>query len=138
MQSGQSIDRAFQLLGEVADDPAGISELSRRLDLPTSTVARLLSTREGLGAVARLDSGTGYRIGPSVVTMAASIAPRASIAPKTEDSGLDFEDSGDAEAAPTPSAEAPEQEEEPEDGGGTGRKGIQAHAQPPAPPAMIR
>ena len=50
MQSVQSIDRAFQLLGEVADDPAGISELSRRLDLPTSTVARLLSTLEGLGA----------------------------------------------------------------------------------------
>ena len=79
MQSVQSIDRAFQLLGEVADDPAGISELSRRLDLPTSTVARLLSTLEGLGAVERLDSGTGYRIGPSVVTMAASIDPTQSL-----------------------------------------------------------
>ena len=79
MQSVQSIDRAFQLLGEIADDPAGISELSRRLDLPTSTVARLLSTLEGLGAVERLDSGTGYRIGPSVVTMAASIDPTQSL-----------------------------------------------------------
>ena len=79
MQRVQSIDQAFQLLGEVADDPAGISELSRRLDLPTSTVARLLSTLEGLGAVERLDSGTGYRIGPSVVTMAASIDPTQSL-----------------------------------------------------------
>ena len=46
MESVQSIDRAFQILTEVADEPAGISELSRRLDLPTSTVARLLGTLE--------------------------------------------------------------------------------------------
>ena len=42
MQTVQSIDRAFQILEEVASDPGGISDLSRRLDLPTSTVARLL------------------------------------------------------------------------------------------------
>ncbi len=73
MQSVQSVDRAFAILGEVADDPAGISELSRRLDLPTSTVARLLATLEALGAVERLDDESGYRIGPAVVTMASSV-----------------------------------------------------------------
>ncbi|HJM73465.1 MAG TPA: helix-turn-helix domain-containing protein, partial [Acidimicrobiales bacterium] len=73
MQIVQSIDRAFQILTEVADDPSGISEISRRLGLPTSTVARLLATLEQLGAVERLADDSGYRIGPSVVTMAASV-----------------------------------------------------------------
>ena len=63
MQTVQSIDRAFQILDEVSDDPAGISELSRRLDLPTSTVARLLGTLERLGAVERMVDDNGYRIG---------------------------------------------------------------------------
>ena len=73
MQSVQSIDRAFAILEELAADPAGISELSRRLDLPTSTVARLLATLEGVGAVDRLENGSGYRIGSSLVTMASSV-----------------------------------------------------------------
>ena len=73
VQGVQSVDRAFAILGEVADDPAGISELSRRLDLPTSTVARLLATLEALGAVERLDDESGYRVGPSLVTMASSV-----------------------------------------------------------------
>jgi IclR family acetate operon transcriptional repressor len=79
MKSVQSIDRAFQVLAEVANDPAGISELSRRLDLPTSTVARLLVTLERLGAIERLVDESGYRIGPSVVTMAASVDPAQSL-----------------------------------------------------------
>ncbi|MDG2428506.1 MAG: IclR family transcriptional regulator [Acidimicrobiales bacterium] len=79
MKSVQSIDRAFQILAEVADDPAGISELSRRLNLPTSTVARLLVTLERLGAIERLVDESGYRIGPSMVTMAASVDPTQSL-----------------------------------------------------------
>jgi DNA-binding IclR family transcriptional regulator len=79
VQSVQSIDRAFQILSEVADDPAGISEISRRLDLPTSTVARLLATLEQLGAVERVVDDNGYRIGPALVTMAASVDPTQSL-----------------------------------------------------------
>jgi len=79
MQTVQSIDRAFAILDEVTADPAGISELSRRLDLPTSTVARLLATLESLGAVERLVDDNGYRIGPTVVTMAASVDPTQSL-----------------------------------------------------------
>jgi len=79
MQTVQSIDRAFQILDEVSDDPAGISELSRRLDLPTSTVARLLGTLERLGAVERMVDDNGYRIGWSIVKMAASIDPNQSL-----------------------------------------------------------
>ena len=61
MQTVQSIDRAFQILEELASDPGGISELSRRLDLPTSTVARLLATLERLGAVERKTGARGLR-----------------------------------------------------------------------------
>ncbi|MGZ0184617.1 MAG: IclR family transcriptional regulator [Acidimicrobiales bacterium] len=79
MQTVQSIDRAFQILEEVASDPGGISDLSRRLDLPTSTVARLLTTLERLGAVERLEDDNGYRIGSAIVTMAGSIDPNQSL-----------------------------------------------------------
>ena len=79
MQTVQSIDRAFQILEEVASDPGGISELSRRLGLPTSTVARLLATLERLGAVERMTDDNGYRIGSAIVTMAASIDPNQSL-----------------------------------------------------------
>ena len=79
MQTVQSIDRAFQILEEVASDPGGISELSRRLGLPTSTVARLLATLERLGAVERMTDDNSYRIGSAIVTMAASIDPNQSL-----------------------------------------------------------
>ena len=79
MESVQSIDRAFQILTEVADEPAGISELSRRLDLPTSTVARLLGTLEQLGAVERMPDENSYLIGPALVTLAASVDPTQSL-----------------------------------------------------------
>jgi len=79
VENVQSVDRAFQILAEVADEPAGISELSRRLDLPTSTVARLLGTLEQLGAVERLDDENGYRIGSAVAAMAANVDPTQSL-----------------------------------------------------------
>ena len=50
MASVQSIQRAFRLLQALADEPAGITGLSRRVDLPTSTVARILGTLEEAGA----------------------------------------------------------------------------------------
>ena len=79
MLTVQSIDRAFQILEEVASDPGGISELSRRLGLPTSTVARLLASLERLGAVERMTDDNSYRIGSAIVTMAASIDPNQSL-----------------------------------------------------------
>jgi DNA-binding IclR family transcriptional regulator len=79
MATVQSIDRAFGLLAALARQPGGISELARKVDLPTSTVARLLATLEGCGAVERNPDGTGYRIGPSIVTMATSVDPTQSL-----------------------------------------------------------
>lgn len=66
----QSIERAFSVLLAVATEPAGITDVARRVNLPVSTVARLLSTLETLGAVIRQDDGVTYRIGPTVSTLA--------------------------------------------------------------------
>jgi DNA-binding IclR family transcriptional regulator len=79
MATVQSIDRAFGLLEELARQPAGISDLARKVGLPTSTVARLLATLEGCHAVERNPDGTGYRIGSSIVTMATSVDPTQSL-----------------------------------------------------------
>ena len=76
----QSIERAFALLRAVATGPAGISELARRVTLPTSTVARLLSTLEGIGAVERLGDGITYRVGSAVSGLAAAVDRGASLA----------------------------------------------------------
>ncbi len=79
MRTVQSIERAFGLLEELADNPAGITELARRVDLPTSTVARLLGTLEELGAIERIVGGAGYRIGPTLVTLSSSVDPSQSL-----------------------------------------------------------
>ena len=69
----QSVDRAFAVLRQVASAPAGISEVARAVDLPVSTVARLLGTLESLGAVVRIgDSGT-YGIGAGIRALAGAI-----------------------------------------------------------------
>ncbi|MEO6125615.1 MAG: IclR family transcriptional regulator [Ilumatobacteraceae bacterium] len=67
----QSIERAFSVLLAVATEPAGITDVSRRVALPVSTVARLLATLERLDAVVRQDDGVTYRIGPTVSRLAA-------------------------------------------------------------------
>jgi len=53
----QSIARAFLLLEVLASDPMGVTDLAIRSGLPKSTVARLVSTLESLGAVRRSDDG---------------------------------------------------------------------------------
>src|SRR3954451_11398330 len=66
----QSIERAFAVLLAVATEPAGITDVARRVALPVSTVARLLATLEHLEAVIRQDDGVTYRIGPTVSSLA--------------------------------------------------------------------
>jgi DNA-binding IclR family transcriptional regulator len=69
----QSVDRAFAVLRQVASVPGGISDVARAVDLPVSTVARLLGTLESLGAVVRIgDSGT-YGIGAGIRALADAI-----------------------------------------------------------------
>jgi DNA-binding IclR family transcriptional regulator len=67
----QSIERAFSVLLAIATEPAGITDVARRVSLPVSTVARLLATLENLQAVIRQDDGVSYRIGPTISSLAA-------------------------------------------------------------------
>lgn len=68
----QSIERAFHVLRALAVGPAGVSELAVTVDLPKSTVARLLGTLEAVNAVERTDEG-GYRIGSGLQELAGSV-----------------------------------------------------------------
>jgi DNA-binding IclR family transcriptional regulator len=75
----QSVERAFAILDAVSQRPAGLTALADRLDLPKSTVARLLSSLEQVGAVERFD-GRRWRVGPSVEAFARTVSPERSLA----------------------------------------------------------
>ncbi len=71
MSGVQSVERAFAVLRATATGPSGISDIARRLDLPTSTVARMLATLEEIGAVERVGDGFDYRVGHVILELAA-------------------------------------------------------------------
>jgi DNA-binding IclR family transcriptional regulator len=75
----QSLERAFSVLEAVAERPSGVTALAARLDLPKSTVARLLGSLERVGAVERVDR-TRWRIGESVARLAGTVSPERSLA----------------------------------------------------------
>jgi DNA-binding IclR family transcriptional regulator len=79
MSAVQSIERAFVVLEALAVAPAGITDLSARIELPKSTVARLLATLEGLDAVERAEGGR-YRIGLGLLHLAGAIDASAALA----------------------------------------------------------
>lgn len=66
----QSIERAFDILRALATGPGRISELAVTVDLPKSTVARMLFTLERVGAVARIPGTNEYRIGDGLRELA--------------------------------------------------------------------
>lgn len=72
MATVQSIERAFSVLRALAVAPAGVSEVAKSVELPKSTVARLLATLESVGAVERTDLGE-YRVGTGLQELAGSV-----------------------------------------------------------------
>ena len=77
----QSIDRAFAVLRALVPGAAGVPQLAEQVGLPKSTVSRLLSTLEELGAVEQVEAGGDYRIGATMAELAAGTTPsRALIA----------------------------------------------------------
>jgi len=62
----ESVARALKIVEALAQSPAGLSEMARRVGLPKSTVARLLATLEEMEAVERDEDGRRYRLGPIV------------------------------------------------------------------------
>src|ERR1700681_2608692 len=75
----QSIERAFAVLTALADGPIGVTELADRIELPKSTVARLLASLQREGAVEQEPGGTRYRVGSRIVTLAATVLPTRSM-----------------------------------------------------------
>ncbi|MGB8859450.1 MAG: IclR family transcriptional regulator [Ilumatobacteraceae bacterium] len=75
----QSIDRAFSVLRSLAAGPAGVTDIADRVGLPKSTVSRMLSTLEELGAVEQVAAGGEYRIGFAMIELAAAARPGRSL-----------------------------------------------------------
>ena len=71
----QSIKRSFALLRALALGPVGVTELAERVDLPKSTVARLLASLEEEQAVEQTEAGGEYRLGPGLIDIAGSAPP---------------------------------------------------------------
>lgn len=79
MTTVQSIDRAFAVLRSLTSGPAGVTQLAEQVELPKSTVSRLLSTLEELGVVEQVTAGGNYRIGPGLIEIATAVMPGRSL-----------------------------------------------------------
>jgi DNA-binding IclR family transcriptional regulator len=79
MTTVQSIDRAFSVLRSLGSGPAGVIEIADRVGLPKSTVSRLLATLEQLGAVEQVATGGEYRVGWTMIELAATARPGRSL-----------------------------------------------------------
>jgi DNA-binding IclR family transcriptional regulator len=75
----QSVERAFAVLGSLADGPLGVTEVADRASLPKSTAARLLASLAREGAVEQEDGGTRYRLGSRIASLAAGLVPARSL-----------------------------------------------------------
>lgn len=79
MSDIQSVRRAFDILKAVATvsshtGGASLTEIAARVELPKSTVSRMLTTLTGLGAVERIDKREGFRIGNELIAIASNVA----------------------------------------------------------------
>jgi DNA-binding IclR family transcriptional regulator len=79
MSTVQSIERAFAVLRSLTGGPAGVTELADRVELPKSTVSRLLATLEELGAVEQVEAGGNYRIGSAMLELGSAASPGRSL-----------------------------------------------------------
>lgn len=70
----QSLGRAFGLLEAIADSPEGIglTQLSRKVGLNSSTVFHLLKTMTAFGYIRQAEEGKRYFIGSALFCLAAS------------------------------------------------------------------
>lgn len=80
MAGVQSIERAFSLLRAIAASPRGVTALANSVDLPKSTVARLLQALEAEDAIERMPAGNAYRIGSGFADLVATNPRRQLIA----------------------------------------------------------
>jgi len=71
----QSIERAFAILRALAVGSAGVTDLAEKVDLPKSTISRLLSALEAEGVVEQAEVGGVYQLGESLADLAGASAP---------------------------------------------------------------
>lgn len=71
MSDIQSVKRAFAILKTIAAHSNSVSpgKIARQVDLPKSTVSRMLSTLESIKAVERVPHSEGFRIGPTTIAL---------------------------------------------------------------------
>lgn len=69
----QSIERAFAVLGTLADGPLGVTDVAARSRIPKSTAARLLLALAKEGAVEQVPGETRYRLGPHLLALASGL-----------------------------------------------------------------
>ena len=71
----RSVRRAFEILNTISKHSDGINltDIASLVDLPKSTVARMLSTLLSLNAIERLTDREGFRIGSELVAMSSRV-----------------------------------------------------------------
>ncbi len=77
MKTVQSIERAFAILDAIAGHARGLSDIAGQVQLPKSTVSRILRTLESVGVVERDVRHGSYQLGSKVgaLTRAAGAIP---------------------------------------------------------------
>ncbi len=78
----QSVVRAFTILETIAAAPNGkrLNAIAEDLDLPASTVARMLNTLQDIGVVEKKKSPAGYQIGQKLVALTSQASALKNIA----------------------------------------------------------
>ena len=74
-----SVARALALLDALAEGPAGVNALARRIDVNPSSASRLLATLEAGGLVERDPGGGPYRLGLHLVALADQVLARLDV-----------------------------------------------------------
>ena len=80
MSRVRSIERAFAVLGTLANGPIGVTEVAERADLPKSTAARMLASLVREGVVEQVPGETRYRLGARLASLASGVLPTRSLA----------------------------------------------------------
>ena len=79
MSGVKSIERAFAVLRELSRGPAGVTEIAEELQLPKSTVARLLGALQSEGVVEQEGYGLPYHLGEGLADLAGAVVPGESL-----------------------------------------------------------
>jgi IclR family acetate operon transcriptional repressor len=74
-----SVARALALLDALAEGPAGVNALARRIGVNPSSASRLLATLEAGGLVERDPGGGPYRLGLHLVALADQVLARLDV-----------------------------------------------------------